>query len=84
MANVKRIYLGTELLETVCKRCGTEFYQKLNGRTREYCCDNCRDYTKFLNALARTVDKIEFQDYSYVKSIKSDLFSFVNHLPKKI
>lgn len=84
MQKPKKIYLGTEILETVCKVCGTPFKQNINGRTREYCNDNCKNYQKYLNALIKTIDNIDFQDYRYVKSIKSTLFSINNNLPKKV
>ncbi|MCH9741481.1 MAG: hypothetical protein K0U38_11685 [Epsilonproteobacteria bacterium] len=65
------------------KVCGSTFKQKINGRHREYCNDNCKNYTKYLNALVKTIDSIDFTNHEYVKSIKSDLFSVVNHMPKK-
>lgn len=84
MGKIKKIYIGTELLRTVCKICGTSFEQKYNGRTREYCNDNCKNYNKYLNALTKVIDNIDFQDYTYVKSVKSDLFIINNHMPKKV
>jgi len=67
-----------------CRVCGSSFSKKNIGRTREYCSDLCRDYFKYFSALDRTISKISFKDVSKIKSIKGDLFSLVNGLPKKI
>ena len=84
MDNKFKMGFGTEILKRDCKICGTEFNQKLNGRTREYCNDNCRDANKYLNAYINCLDKIDFKDYSYIKSIKGELFRLVNCLPKDV
>ena len=67
-----------------CRICGTVFDQKSKGRKREYCNDNCRDYFKYLSALDKALSSIEFKDQDSLKSIKTDLFSLVNSLQKKI
>ena len=82
MANINKNHLGTQI--TFCKVCGLEFEQELKGRYKEYCSQNCKNYTKYFNALERVISSINFQDYRYVKSIKSDLFSVVNNMPKRI
>lgn len=79
-----KLRLGTLLLESRCRICGSFFPQKHNGRTREYCNDNCKNYFKYFSALDKVISNIEFQDIKYIKSIKSDFFGLVNALPKKL
>lgn len=66
-----------------CKVCGNPIEQKAKGRTRDYCNDKCKNYIKFLNALEKTIDGIDFKDHQHVKKIRSDLFTLTNHLPRQ-
>jgi len=70
--------------KTLCKVCGHTFYQNKTGRFKEYCSDDCRDFNKFKNAFLSKLDSISFKDYSYIKSLKGELFRVVNSLPKKV
>ena len=67
-----------------CRVCGGVIKQKSNGRTKEYCSTHCSNYSKYLNALERSIDSIRFQDYKYIKQIRSKLFQMVNSLPKQV
>jgi len=66
---------GTE--KDICKVCGNSFEQKLKGRTREYCSDDCKDFNKFKEALERKILKINFQG-KYSSQAKGDLFAIAN------
>ncbi len=65
-----------------CKVCGLVLPSYTGNRPNEYCSANCRDLNKFFNAFVLSLDKIDFQDYEYVRKIKGDLFRVVNLLPK--
>lgn len=84
MSSTVKTLFGTKWIQTSCKVCHIKHFQKVSGRYKEYCSDNCRNYFKYLSALDSSLSKINFHDLDAIKSVKSDLFSIVNSLPKKV
>ena len=71
--------------KTICPVCGSEFFSESKFRPKEYCSDNCKDLSKFLNAFERNLFKVNFvADYS--NQMKSRIFLIANNIkciPKK-
>ena len=70
------ISFGTDLK---CPVCGTEYKNINKGRTKEYCSDNCRDFTKYLNAMERALLKINFKGKTS-NFTKGQLFRIANNI----
>lgn len=67
---------GTDL---ICPICGSTYENKKQGRTKDYCSDNCRDLNKFLSAFETRLLKVDFKS-NYSNILKSRLFGIANNL----
>ncbi len=70
------ISFGADL---ICPVCGAEYKNINKGRTKEYCSDNCRDFTKYLNAMERALLKINFKGKTS-NFTKGQLFRIANNI----
>lgn len=68
--------IGTDL---ICPVCGASYVNVNKGRTKEYCSDNCRDFTKYLNAMERALLKINFKGKT-ANFTKGQLFRIANNI----
>ena len=67
--------IGTK---TYCPICGAVVIQSGKGKPRDYCSDNCRDTFKYINALERNLNKIDFKNKDCAKQLKGDIWSVSN------
>lgn len=62
-----------------CPVCGTEFVPYTRGKTKTYCSDNCRHYSKFKTALEKSISQLK--PTSKASSlIRGDMFRLANLL----
>ena len=64
--------------ETNCILCGHIIVQTGKGRTKDYCSDSCRDYSKFISAAETALLKIKSFKPDSIRGIKSQLWSMSN------
>ena len=63
----------------ICPICGTEFNPYTAGRTKTYCNDNCRNYSKTKDALERQILAMR-ADKKHTSTIRGDMFRLANLL----
>lgn len=73
---VESDFFGTDL---ICPICGASYININKGRTKEYCSDNCRDFSKYLNAMERALLKIDFKGKTS-NFTKGQLFRIANNI----
>ncbi|WP_373002190.1 hypothetical protein [Sulfurimonas sp.] len=65
----------------VCMVCGNDFEDESRFKPRQYCSDNCSDFSKFKEAFEKTILLIEPTPEAK-KLIRGDMFRFANILSK--
>jgi hypothetical protein len=69
--------------EIKCPVCGAIVPQKEKGRTKEYCSDNCKNFSNFLSAMETSFLKIEKIEIANKKEIRSKFWTLANLLNRK-
>ena len=62
-----------------CSTCGNEIVSSSIGRTKIYCSSDCRNYSKYKNAIESILLSLE-ADKAHISLIRGDMFRLANIL----
>ena len=67
---------------SICPICESSFVDSGKFKPRIYCCDNCKNYAKYKNALESTINKLDIKTAKAKKIVRGDMFRLANILSK--